>query len=69
MVGHFAGVVNGIACYFHQVVNGWSLTASVRIAQVTLYFVSDKQGGKDCENPFSKGKSIAIFNSNEFFWL
>jgi len=33
--GHFAGVVNGIACY--QALSGWSLTASVRIAQVTTF--------------------------------
>ena len=33
---HFAGVVNGIACY--PVANsGWALPASVRIAQVTNF--------------------------------
>ena len=36
---HFAGVVNGIACYQHS---GWALPASVRIAQVTLFCIASK---------------------------
>ena len=33
---HFAGVVNGIACYYWHV-SGCALHASVRIAQVTFF--------------------------------
>ena len=34
LLSHFAGVVNGIACYQ---LSGWALPACVRIAQVTLF--------------------------------
>src|SRR5882672_11238245 len=36
VLGRFAGVVNGIACYFDSV-SGWACPASVRIAQATNF--------------------------------
>ena len=37
--GHFAGVVNGFACYYViTLASGWALPACVRIAQVTVSF-------------------------------
>lgn len=38
LLSHFAGVVNGIACYgLRALLSGCSLSACVRIAQVTLF--------------------------------